>query len=304
MAQHKTLEISYPFSMIKILIIMLSFSVSFASDNFSGKDSMNDIKFSEYKEFPEKWTLVTIRFRKDTSEMRLTYANELALKTLKEGSINYPDGAVIGKTGFHTGVDPQFVSSVVPLGIRRYQLMVKDKKKYAATGGWGYALFDANGVTFPENPIVTQNACYACHTIVENRGDVFSQPFSFTQKTKFLTPNSPRPETQIQFAWITVNKLPKRIVAFLPEGVKKIRFVKNTKLRMNLFQGTLDEMKPILEHEVVKQKTPALFLSSDEKRFVLVYMKKSQECMELGSFEIVSTDVNNNHVVEKYCAHD
>jgi hypothetical protein len=63
-------------------------------------------------------------------------------------------------------------------------------------------------------------------------------------------------------------------------------------------------MKPILEHEVVKQKSPALFLSSDEKRFVLVYMKKSQECMELGAFEIVSTDMKNNHVVEKYCAHD
>jgi hypothetical protein len=57
------------------------------------------------------------------------------MKTLTEGSINYPDGAVFAKTGIHTGVDPQFESSVILKGIRRYQLMVKNKKKYASTGG-------------------------------------------------------------------------------------------------------------------------------------------------------------------------
>jgi hypothetical protein len=60
--------------------------------------------------------------------MRLTYANDVAMKTLKNGKTDYPDGAVFGKTGIHTGSDPQFESSAVPKDIRRYQLMVRDKK--------------------------------------------------------------------------------------------------------------------------------------------------------------------------------
>ena len=93
-----------------ILLILLSvFSVN-AAENHGGKDEMNGISFNEYKDFPKKWQLVTIRFRKDTGEMRLTYANESAMKTLQSGSINYPDGAVFAKTGVHTGMDDQFIN--------------------------------------------------------------------------------------------------------------------------------------------------------------------------------------------------
>ena len=97
--------------------------------------------------------------------MRLTYAKAIAAKVLKSGKTEYPDGAVFAKTGIHTSSDPQFESSVVPRGIRRYQLMVKNKKTYKTTGGWGYALFDASGKTFPEDVKTTTNACYACHTM-------------------------------------------------------------------------------------------------------------------------------------------
>lgn len=292
--------------MFKLLtsITLLTLSLGALAEDFSGKGAMNDISFNDYKEFQEKWTLVTIRFRKDTGEMRLTYANDLAMKTMKEGSINYPDGAVIAKTGIATGADPQFISSVVPKGIRRYQLMVKNKTKYASTGGWGYGLFDPEGKTFAEDPKVTQDACYACHTIVENRGDVFSQPFSFTQNTKFILPPDHMGGNQMKYEWIKTNKLPALIAKYVPTGIKKIRTLTNSKLKMNLFQGTLDEMKPILEYEVRKNKAPAVFYSNDTKRFVLVFTRKSQECMELGSFEVISTDLNNNPITEKYCTND
>jgi len=275
---------------------------SFAED-FSGKPSMNDIKYSSYKDFAAKWELVTIRFRKDTGEMRLTYGNKLAVETLKKGSTQYPDGAVFAKTGIHTSSDPQFISSVVPKGIRRFQYMVKDKKKYASTGGWGYALFDANGKTFPEEPKATRDACYACHTIVENRGDVFSEPFDFVKDTKFPS-HSQKTSMQIKFEWKETKSLPQNISSFIPTTIVKVRSVENSKLRMNLFQGTLDEMKPILEEESKSSKTPVLFMSQDNKRFVIVIPKTSEECMEMGSYEIISTDVNNNPITEKFCTHD
>lgn len=95
---------------------------------------------------------------------------QFAEKVLKSGKTDYPDGAVFAKTEIHTSSDPQFESSVVPRGIRRYQLMVKNKKTYKTTGGRGYANFDASSKTFPEDVNTTTNACYACHTIVEHKG--------------------------------------------------------------------------------------------------------------------------------------
>ncbi len=283
--------------------MILMSAVVFAED-FSGRDSMNDITFKDYKDFPEKWSLVTIRFRKDTGEMRITYGNELAMKTLNAGAINYPDGAVFAKIGFHTSVDDQFISSVVPKSVRRYQLMVKDKKKYASTGGWGYGLFDPEGKTFPEEPKAAQEACYACHTIVENRGDVFSQPFSISPKAKYNFSHAEGVASPIKYSWLKSMKLPKTIATLLPKGIKRVRLMEHEKMRKNLFQGTLDEVKPILEHESRVSKAPALFASEDFRRFVLVIPAKLEECMGQGAFEIFSTDTKLNPVKEKFCTHD
>lgn len=287
-----------------ILSFMILMTFPLMAQDFSGRDSMNDINFKDYKDFPEKWSLVTIRFRKDTGEMRITYGNELAMKTLNAGAINYPDGAVFAKIGFHTGVDDQFISSVVPKSVRRYQLMVKDKKKYASTGGWGYGLYDPQGKTFPEDPKTTQDACYACHTIVENRGDVFSQPFSISPKAKYNFSHAEAVASPISYSWMKFAKLPKTISALLPKGTKQVRMMEHEKMRENLFQGTLDEVKPILEHESRVSKAPSLFASKDMKRFVLVIPKKTEECNDMGAFEIISTDVNLKTVTEKYCTHD
>ena len=287
-----------------ILFWLFISSLLFATENFSGKDSMNGISFKDYKEFPEKWSLVTIRFRKDTGEMRLTYANDLALKTLKSGSINYPDGSVFAKTGIHTGVDPQFVSSVVPKGIRRYQLMIKNKTKYGTTGGWGYGLFDPEGKTFAEDPTVTQNACYACHTIVENRGDVFSQAFSFTENVKMPSFKSLGTFTSLKFEWKRLQDLPAEIKKIKYLQHKKLRWLAHEKLRKNVFQGTLDELKPILESESRTSKAPALFLAEDNQKFIVVIPTKDDECIDSGAFKIVSTDINLKLVEEKYCTND
>lgn len=286
-----------------VIYFLLAFSLYAADEDFSGKDSMNDIAFSDYKNFAEKWSLVTIRYRKDTGEMRLTYANELALKTLKSGSTKYPDGAVFAKTGIHTGIDPQFVSSVVPRGIRRYQFMVRNKSKYTESNGWGYGLFDANGKTFPESPKATQEACFACHTIVENRGDVFSEPFDFIHDAKFPAYKKAQYE-QVKFEWIKTSDLPSTISTYVDKNLKQIRLMKHAKIEKAVFQGTLDELKPILQHETRSSKTPAVFMSHDKKRFVLVTPKKSEECMDMGSFEIVSTDLQLKPIVEKFCTHD
>lgn len=290
---------------IVILIFLFIYTTpAFSKDNFAGFDTMNDISYSEYKEFPQKWELVTIRFRKDTGEMRLTYANEVAMKTLKSGSINYPDGAVFAKMGINTTIDEQFISSVVPKGIRRYQLMVRNKSKYPTTNGWGYALYDPDGKTFPEDPVTTQNSCFACHTIVENRGDVFSQPFSLVSNLKMPNLQLNHMPPPVQFVWKKWQRLPPTIQKLVPKTFQRLRWLSYSKLRENVFQGTLDELKPILESESRSKKTPALFMSKDYKKFVLIIPVKKEECVGLESFKVISTNIDLKHIEENYCTHD
>ncbi len=294
----------YTYSMIKILVLFLLSGAVSATPEFSGKPEMNGIAWKDYQKFPEKWELVTIRFRKDTGEMRITYANPIAMKALKEGKTDYPDGSVFAKTGIHTGIDPQFISSVVPKGIRRYQLMVRNKKAYSSTNGWGYALFDPEGKTFNEDPKITQDACYACHTIVENRGDVFSQHFSTSRYVKPIFTQEEKKVNSITYVTKKISSLPASIKSVIPDWAKEVRWVEVEILRKHVFQGTLDEMRPLLEHESMSSKLPAVFASKDEKRFVLVFPGKSDECMDTTQITSISTDQQGKTITDKFCLYD
>jgi hypothetical protein len=50
--------------------------------------------------------------------------------------------------------------------------MVKDSKKYAATGGWGYAQFDKDGKPGSESDL---KACFPCHQAIKDRDFVFTR---------------------------------------------------------------------------------------------------------------------------------
>jgi len=271
--------------------------------DFTGRDEMNGIKFSEYKNFLKDWKLVTSRFRKDTGEMRLTYANKIALKTLEAGGTQYEDGAAIAKTGIATGEDPQFTSSMVPKYVRRYQLMVFNKKKYSSTDGWGYGLYDHNGKTFKEDPIETQNACHACHQMVPERGFVFSQPFQFASQMQFLNPRKAE-GSKITFRSVKASDLSKELRDHVAAGVKEVLMLENKRLAEHVFQGTLDELKPILEQEVKRAQKPAAFISKDQKKFILIAPLEKADCTFGSAVSITTTDMTGKPVTERVCLHD
>jgi hypothetical protein len=50
--------------------------------------------------------------------------------------------------------------------------MVKDAKKYAATGGWGFAQFDKDGK--PANEAM-HKACFPCHESAQAHDFVFTR---------------------------------------------------------------------------------------------------------------------------------
>ncbi len=288
---------SHSFGLCLLLTLLFFVQNSFGQTKIhkivNNETHMNGYSLEEFKDFLQNWRMVTVRYRKDTNEMRITFANELAWKTLESGATDYPDGAVFAKVGIVSSEDPYFVSSMVPRGARRYQFMVKNQAVHQETGGWGFALFDVDGKTFPEDLPSASRACFACHTVVEDRGYVFSQPFQLAPGAHHFFPaeskSFDKPFQKIQFKSQEVKKLSAEIRKALGDKWKKIQVLDDDRINAHIFQGTLDEIKPTLERESFTTKLPAALISADGKRFSIIHPISQEGCKETRAFRSLMT---------------
>jgi Cytochrome P460 len=113
-------------------------------------------------------------------QLRAQLGNDIAIKAFKEGKVRFPDGAAIAAIHWTrvpsedngkvlAGPFPDARSFVVgsPANV---QFMVKDSKKYAATGGWGFADFKDGKPASEE----VHSACFPCHTPAKDRDYVLT----------------------------------------------------------------------------------------------------------------------------------
>jgi hypothetical protein len=91
--------------------------------------------------------------------------NEIAIKTYREGRLPFPDGSIIAALHYrHTASDENNKvfgqeQSFVPGAPTNIQFMVKDSKKYAATGGWGFGHFQDGKPA----DAAFMKPCFPCH---------------------------------------------------------------------------------------------------------------------------------------------
>jgi len=109
------------------------------------------------------------------------YANKKAMRGYRElnvaepGTVVFKDGSVIVFDLLQTETVTSGTGTATFAGDRLAVIvMEKDSKRYAATGGWGFEVFDP--VT--KNPALTpadQADCFACHQLVSDSDFVFSR---------------------------------------------------------------------------------------------------------------------------------
>jgi len=103
--------------------------------------------------------------------LHLIYVNAAGFERLKRGgSAPYPDGTVFVDDVREFAGD----EGAYRQGARKFiALMVKDSKKYASTGGWGFQAFPGGD---PTKPIVDDatKKCFSCHTPEASNDFVFS----------------------------------------------------------------------------------------------------------------------------------
>jgi hypothetical protein len=253
---------------------------------YSDDAEMNGIRYLDYKDF-FSWEQVTVRYRKDTGELRFVYANPLAIKSLKSGTTDYPDGSVFVKAAFLGQEDKVFPSSIVPNGTRRFQLMVRNKALYKDSGGWGYALFKTDGTKMGKNVVARTKACAACHAIVPERGLVFSQLLtkapvvSMADELKEIQKNQNAKSTSaLTFKDVSVNKAwPSGHLAraLLNHRFKSVRSVQTELTKTFRFAGTYVEIIPFLVKEARRTGGPAALIDDKEGLFSLVYPLTAKE---------------------------
>jgi hypothetical protein len=132
------------------------------------------------------WKLIAVArlTRRDgTSQLRAQLGNDIAIKAYREEKLPFPDGAIIVALHWNEvsseennkvlakGFPGAGIQSFVPGSGVNMQFMVKDSKKYAATGGWGFGDF-TNGK--PGNEALMKT-CFACHLPAKDHDFVFTR---------------------------------------------------------------------------------------------------------------------------------
>lgn len=124
------------------------------------------------------WRLISLaREEGKLDDIRAVLGNDSAL-TAYRARLPFPDGAIIARLAWglvaseeNNRVFDRHQSFVAGAPKNGLQFMVKDSKKYAATGGWGYGQFDA-GKPAEESVMKT---CFPCHQAIKSRDFVFTQ---------------------------------------------------------------------------------------------------------------------------------
>jgi hypothetical protein len=106
------------------------------------------------------------------NELRGILGNAISIEAYREGTLPFPDGAMLAKLAWKREPSPEFAGAFVPGHSTTVQIMVKDSKKYASTGGWCFGRFiDGKAVDQAQH-----ETCFACHQAnVKNHDFVFTR---------------------------------------------------------------------------------------------------------------------------------
>jgi hypothetical protein len=125
------------------------------------------------------WKLISVAHEEgNLNDLRAVLGNDVAIKAYREGTPPFPDGTIIARLAWSYipseendkvfGRSQSFVAG----SATNVQFMVKDSKKYAATGGWGFAQFKDGK---PDADAALLKTCFPCHEPIKTRDYVFTR---------------------------------------------------------------------------------------------------------------------------------
>jgi hypothetical protein len=161
------------------------YAQSQSRDNGNDKYSLispGGIKFSDFRGY-EDWSVASsARTEAALPEeiLKVIVANPVMIKAYKAGTPGngqpFPDGSMIVKLQWKPKTSTEAPFAVdVPDVFQQAFVMEKDTKRFAKSGGWGYAVFNYDAVSdkFSPDPKSLSDCGYACHTPVKAKDYIF-----------------------------------------------------------------------------------------------------------------------------------
>jgi Cytochrome P460 len=147
-----------------------------AQDKYSLK-SPSGIAFSDFRGY-EDWSVVSSA--RTDEVLKVIVANPTMINAYKSGIPGngqpFPDGSMIAKLQWKPkkSTEAPFVVDVPDI-FKQAFLMEKDSKRFAKSGGWGYAVFNYDAPTdkFSADANSPSDCGFACHTPVKAKDYIF-----------------------------------------------------------------------------------------------------------------------------------
>jgi hypothetical protein len=157
------------------VIAALSGAVAYAQDKYALK-SPGGIAFSDFKGY-EDWATISAA---KTDVLKVIVGNPTIINAFKAGVPGngqvFPDGSRMVKLQWKTKKSKEAQFDVdVPDTFSQAFVMEKDSKRFAKSGGWGYAVFNYDPKTdkFTPDAASPVDCGFACHTVVKAKDYVF-----------------------------------------------------------------------------------------------------------------------------------
>ena len=112
------------------------------------------------------------------NSLGVVLGNDVAINAYREGKLPFQDGTIIAALHYRYTPSEENnkvfgqAQSFVPGAPTNIQFMVKDSIKYAATGGWGFGHFGADG---KPGDAAFMNTCFPCHEKAQGSDHVFTR---------------------------------------------------------------------------------------------------------------------------------
>jgi hypothetical protein len=168
---------------VLLLAVLGGFTIS-AKDKYTVKVP-GGLAFSEFRGY-EAWQAISIS--RNDKVVAVILGNPVMIDAYRAGIPDngkpVPDGAKMAKIHWKPKQNEFFPDATVPGSLLNVDFMMKDSKRFADSGGWGYAVFDYDaasdtfkpGTSAGTPPQGNDAKCgFACHTKAKTRDYVFTE---------------------------------------------------------------------------------------------------------------------------------
>ena len=135
------------------------------------------LAFSEFRGY-EDWQVISVSHSGDVLAVILGNPEMIeAYQAGVPGNGNpFPDGAKMAKIHWNAKTSAEAPApTAVPDTLHDVDFMVRDSKRFAGSGNWGYAQFNYDTASDTFTPLGTGANCgFACHTTVKAKDYVFT----------------------------------------------------------------------------------------------------------------------------------